>query len=289
MFAKVLVANRGEIAVRVIRALDELGIATSRSTPRPTATRCTCAAPARRTSSARRRPRSPTSPSTACSRRSSARARRRSTRATGSWPRTRPSPGGWRRRASASSVRPPRRSRRWAPRPRARELMQAAGVPIVPGTTAPVETLEAARAAAEEIGYPIAVKAAGGRRRQGLPRGARRRARCPTPSRAPPARARSSSPTRRSTWSATCPIRATSRCRCWPTRTATVIHLGERDCSIQRRHQKLIEEAPAPLVDDALRERIGRDRRGARRAPWATAARARSRACWPAGSTSSSR
>jgi acetyl/propionyl-CoA carboxylase alpha subunit len=45
---------------------------------------------------------------------------------------------------------------------RARETMRAAGVPIVPGTTAPVESLDAAAAAADEIGYPVALKAAGG-------------------------------------------------------------------------------------------------------------------------------
>ena len=140
---------------------------------------------------------------------------------------------------------------------RARELMQAAGVPIVPGTTEPVETVEAAAKIAEEIGYPIAVKAAGGGGGKGF-RVALDADKLEEPSRARRARARSSSPTRRSTSSATCPTRATSRSRCSPTATAPVIHLGERDCSIQRRHQKLIEESPAPLVDEALRERIGK-------------------------------
>ena len=141
---------------------------------------------------------------------------------------------------------------------RARELMQAAGVPIVPGTTEPVETLEDAAKIAEEIGYPVAVKAAGGGGGKGfrVARGARRARR--RRSRAPRARARSSSPTPTVYLERYLPDPRHVEVQVLADEHGNVIHLGERDCSIQRRHQKLIEESPAPLVDDELRERIGK-------------------------------
>ena len=139
----------------------------------------------------------------------------------------------------------------------ARELMAAAGVPIVPGTTEPVDTVDDARKIIDdEIGYPVAVKAASGGGGKGFRvaltadaleeafEGASREGEkffadgtvyleryLPNPRHV--------------------------EVQILADNEGNVIHLGERDCSVQRRHQKLIEEAPAPAVDEAMRARIG--------------------------------
>src|ERR1700678_2260057 len=140
---------------------------------------------------------------------------------------------------------------------KARELMQAAGVPIVPGTTEAVATVEdAMRIAKDQIGFPVAVKAAGGGGGKGFRvalsedelEGA------------------FEGPSREGEKFFSDPTVYLERYLHDPRHVevqvladshGNVIHLGERDCSLQRRHQKLIEEAPAPAVDEALRARIG--------------------------------
>ena len=138
-----------------------------------------------------------------------------------------------------------------------RKLMKKAGVPIVPGGTAPVKTVAAAKKEAKEIGYPIACKAAGG----GGGKGLRVAVDEESLSDAFEGAAREGE-------------KFFSDDRVYLERyledprhvevqvladgEGNVIHLGERDCSVQRRHQKLIEEAPGPHVDDEMRERIGK-------------------------------
>jgi acetyl-CoA/propionyl-CoA carboxylase, biotin carboxylase, biotin carboxyl carrier protein len=140
---------------------------------------------------------------------------------------------------------------------RARELMKDAGVPIVPGTTDAVETIEDARTIAEDIGYPIAVKAAGG----GGGKGFRVALEADKLEEAFEGAAREGE---KFFSDATVYLErylADPRhveVQVLADKHGNVVHLGERDCSIQRRHQKLIEESPAPMVDDALRERIGK-------------------------------
>jgi acetyl-CoA/propionyl-CoA carboxylase biotin carboxyl carrier protein len=140
---------------------------------------------------------------------------------------------------------------------RAREIMAEAGVPIVPGATAPAKDLAEAREQAEDAGYPVACKAAGGGGGKGF-----RVAMTPDDLQdAYEGAAREGE-------------KFFSDARVYVERYledprhvevqvladshGNVIHLGERDCSIQRRHQKVIEEAPGPHVDAEMRERIGR-------------------------------
>jgi len=139
----------------------------------------------------------------------------------------------------------------------ARAIMDKAGVPIVPGATAPVADAEEAAAQASEIGYPIACKAAGG----GGGKGFRVAMSADDLADAFDGAAREgekffSDPTVYLERYLEDPRHV--EVQVLADAKGNVIHLGERDCSIQRRHQKLIEEAPGPRVDGEMRERIGK-------------------------------
>jgi acetyl-CoA/propionyl-CoA carboxylase, biotin carboxylase, biotin carboxyl carrier protein len=140
---------------------------------------------------------------------------------------------------------------------RAREIMAEAGVPIVPGATETATDLEGARRQAEEAGYPVACKAAGGGGGKGF-RVAM------TPDDLQDAYEGAS---REGEKFFSDPRVYVERYLEDPRHVevqvladshGNVIHLGERDCSLQRRHQKVVEEAPGPHVDEEMRERIGK-------------------------------
>lgn len=138
----------------------------------------------------------------------------------------------------------------------ARRAVQGLGVQVVPGTAGPVANLEDALSFAGTAGYPVAVKAAGGGGGRGI-----RVVRSPEEMQTALEGARREAETYFKN-----PEVYLERYFDDPRHieiqvlgdgTGRLVHLGERDCSTQRRHQKLIEETPSPAVDRELRARIG--------------------------------
>jgi acetyl-CoA carboxylase, biotin carboxylase subunit len=140
----------------------------------------------------------------------------------------------------------------------ARRAMTEVGVPVVPGTPGPVEDVDEALEFARSVGFPVIIKAAAGGGGKGM-----------RVARDPDDFARSFQLARSEALSAfgngdVYVERYLARPRhiefqILGDKHGTVIHLGERDCSVQRRHQKLIEEAPSPAVTPDLRQRMGDD------------------------------
>ena len=259
MFSKVLVANRGEIAVRIFRALDEMGIASvavyselDRDSLHP-----------QRAQEAYNLGDGPAAENYLNIEKIIDAAKRSGAEA------IHPGYGFLAENAPFAQAcedagivfigPPPSAIEAMGSKTRARELMKAAGVPIVPGTTEPVASVaDAMKIAKEEIGFPVAVKAAGGGGGKGF--------RVALSEEELEGAFEGSSREGEKFFSDPTvylerylPDPRHVEVQVLADRHGNVIHLGERDCSIQRRHQKVIEESPAPewVVDEALRARIG--------------------------------
>jgi acetyl-CoA/propionyl-CoA carboxylase biotin carboxyl carrier protein len=258
MFSKILIANRGEIAVRIIRACEELGVATvavyselDRDAPH-----------VKRADEAFLLGPGPASESYLSIEKLLDAVERSGAEA------VHPGYGFLAENAAFAAalekagitfIGPPASAiEAMGSKTRARELMQKAGVPIVPGTTEPVESIEDARKVIEEtIGYPVAVKAAGGGGGKGF-RVALDESKLQEAFEGAAREGEKFFSDSTVYLERYLPDPRHVEVQVLADKHGNVIHLGERDCSLQRRHQKLIEEAPAPAVDEALRAKIGK-------------------------------
>ena len=139
---------------------------------------------------------------------------------------------------------------------RARQAMERAGVPFVPGTSRGLESHEQAEEVAARIGYPVMLKAAAGGGGKGM-----RLVQAPAELRSALESARSEA--ERSFGDSEVYIEKAIvnprhiEMQILADEHGNIVYLGERECSLQRRHQKVVEEAPSPMVDPDMRRRMG--------------------------------
>ena len=139
----------------------------------------------------------------------------------------------------------------------AKETMKALGVPCVPGSDGGVPDLDAARKVAAEIGYPVIIKATagGGGRGMKLAKSAEDLERAFQTARAEAKSAFGNDEVYIEKYLGN-PRHI--EIQVFGDGQGPAVHLGERDCSLQRRHQKVLEEAPGPVIDAETRARIGK-------------------------------
>jgi acetyl-CoA carboxylase biotin carboxylase subunit len=137
-----------------------------------------------------------------------------------------------------------------------RQRMQAAGVPVVPGLTEPVKSFDEIAAFAKEAGFPIMIKASAGGGGKGM-----RLVEREEDLRSSYDRVTSEAESFFGDGSVYAEKFITAprhiEVQIVGDQHGNIVHVGERECTLQRRHQKVVEEAPSPVVDAELRERLG--------------------------------
>jgi acetyl-CoA carboxylase biotin carboxylase subunit len=257
MFQKILIANRGEIAVRVIRACRDLGIAPVAVFSEPDAAalhvrmsdEAVCVGPARSRESYLN-----IDAIISAARQTNAEA-------------IHPGYGFLAENADFARATANAGLVFIGPTPQAMEVMGSkmsarvaainAGVPVVPGTTEPLANYAEARETAARLGYPVMLKAAAGGGGKGM-RQVERETELNSALEAARSEATSAfgNPAVYIEKVVECPRHI--EIQVFADQHDNCVHLGERECSIQRRHQKVIEECPSPNEDPTLRERMGK-------------------------------
>ena len=151
---------------------------------------------------------------------------------------------------------PPAAIRAMGDKAAAKRLARAAGVATLPGSEEAGENDRALAEAAARVGFPLMIKAAAGGGGRGM-RLVRQESELATALKSAQSEAQHAFGDRRILLERALDGARHIEVQVFADTNGNVVHLGERDCSVQRRHQKLIEESPSPAVDEPLRERLG--------------------------------